>query len=245
MRTILPVLAAFVISAAALAQPAPLYEAQAIVTGTDMRERPAGLGRCLTDVLVKVSGAPALRDDPRVAALAARAGALVEDFDYRDRMSDRPMMDEQGSRDRPYTLTCRFAPRKVDAALARLGSRPWRGERPRLLAHVTMTERGGDSYALAADTVKGDRPRASLLDAAARVGLRVTLPLTDAPPPRGLVPLEGVLRWSDADLGWVAEWSLLWQQRRHRWRIAGVSFDEAFRNGTEGAAAILSGHARR
>ncbi len=37
-----------------------LYTAMAIVTGTDMRSRPAGFARCLREVLVKVSGNPAL-----------------------------------------------------------------------------------------------------------------------------------------------------------------------------------------
>jgi len=41
------------------------YQAYAIVTGTDMRQRPWGMAQCLREVLVKVSGDPRLKDDPR------------------------------------------------------------------------------------------------------------------------------------------------------------------------------------
>jgi hypothetical protein len=51
------------------------YEAYAIVTGTDMRQRPWGFAQCLREVLVKVSGDPRLKDDPRVIELAAHATA--------------------------------------------------------------------------------------------------------------------------------------------------------------------------
>jgi uncharacterized protein len=40
-------------------------QAYAIVTGTDMRQRPWGMAQCLREVLVKVSGDPVLKDDPR------------------------------------------------------------------------------------------------------------------------------------------------------------------------------------
>ncbi len=245
MRAILAAILLTALPGLAAAQPTPLYEAQAIVTGTDMRQRPDGFARCLLDVLAKITGNPAVRDDPRAQDLAGRADMLIEDFAYADRMADKPVMDEQGSRDRPYTLTCRFVPAKVDAAMARIGAHPWRGPRPRLLGLVTMTERNGDSYALLADTVKGDRPRNAFLDAADRMGMRLTLPADGAPQPEGLVPLEGTLRWSEEDHGWVADWSLTWRDRQQSWRIAGVSFDEAFRKGIDGAAEILSGNATR
>jgi hypothetical protein len=50
-----------------------MYRADAIVTGTDMRQRPWGFAQALRDVLVKSSGDPALRDDPRTAQLAMHA----------------------------------------------------------------------------------------------------------------------------------------------------------------------------
>jgi hypothetical protein len=245
MRPFLTILALLCLATAAGAQPAPLYQARVIVTGTDMRERPAGLARCLTAVLVKVAGDPSLPENPKAQALAARAPELIEDFDYRDRMGHLPMQDEQGSRDRPYLLTCRFAPARVDAALRAIGSRPWRGTRPQLLALISMTDRSGNTVSLKADLPQADGPRAALLDAAEQLGLRVTLPREGGPLPDRLVPLEGVLVWSDQALGWVADWQLAWRGRTHTWRVEGVSYDDAMRSGMRGAAAILSGNAPR
>src|SRR5579872_1013268 len=56
-----------------------LYEARAIVTGTDSRQRLEGFAHCLRDVLVKVSGDPALLDDARIGPFEAEAESLAED----------------------------------------------------------------------------------------------------------------------------------------------------------------------
>ena len=98
-----------------------LSEATAIVTGTREETRAEGFAHALRDVLVKRSGNPGLLYDARVEPLEANAADLVEDYIYLDRMSDQPRHDEQGTRDRPYTLVVRFAPEKIDAALAELG----------------------------------------------------------------------------------------------------------------------------
>ena len=49
----------------------PMYRASAIVTGIDMRQRPWGFAQTLREVLVKSSGDPRLKDDPRIGQLAA------------------------------------------------------------------------------------------------------------------------------------------------------------------------------
>lgn len=242
---ILAAVVALGLAGPALAQPNPLYQARTLTTGTDLRDRPAGLARCLADVLVKASGDPSLRADGRIEVLGRQAAAMLEDLDYQDRDGHLPMNDEQGSRDRPYLLTCRFSPRAIDAALRSLGSRPWTGRRPALLAEVTITDRSGDTFPLLADTPKGDGQRAALVTAAERTGLRVSLPRTDGARLPGAIPLRGELRWSDAEFGWVAEWRMDWREKPYRWRIAGVSYDAALRAGTEGAAAVLSGNAGR
>jgi hypothetical protein len=56
------------------------------------------------------------------------------------------------------------------------------------------------------------------------------------------LPLVGDLRWSDAALGWVANWKLAVNGRRHRWTVSGVNYDEAFRSAVRGAARVLSGN---
>ena len=83
-----------------------LYQSTAIVTGTDMRSRPAGFARCLRDVLVKVSGEPRLIQDARVAELGRRADAFVVSFSYVDVMAGIPIHDDQGTYDRPRSLPC-------------------------------------------------------------------------------------------------------------------------------------------
>jgi len=108
----------------------PMYQADAIVTGTDMRQRPWGFAQTLREVLVKSSGDPRLKDDPRTAQLAVHADRFVACFDYVDMMAAVPLHDDQGTSDRPHKLTVYFIPAEIDALLAQFGDKPWRGERP-------------------------------------------------------------------------------------------------------------------
>lgn len=192
----------------AIAQLAPgtlgLYGGHAIVTGTDSRQRQEGFEACLRDVLVKVSGDPALRDDPRIAAFARTAQQLAEDFNYQDRMSDVPLHDEQGTRDRPYDLAVRFAPAKIDAILAKLGEKPWLQPRPPLLLHI-MIVRDRLRVPLTADDVGDERMREAAVAAGDKYGMRVVLPpksaASAAPPVPGAVILSGTITWSEQALG--------------------------------------------
>ncbi len=116
----------------------PVYTGQAVVTGTDNRDRPRGLGLCLGEVLIKASGDPNLLSAPGFAALRAEAASMVLAISYHDRMSALPKHDEQGTRDRPFTLTALFDKAKIAAALNQLGSAVWTGRRPTvfLTTHV-------------------------------------------------------------------------------------------------------------
>ncbi len=235
------------LSVPVLSQPghaAGLYEARAITTGMDQRARPAALAACLAQVLAKVSGNPALLDDPRVAALGPAAPALLASFAYLDRMSDEPKHDEQGTRDRPYDLIARFEPPGIDAALLALGEIPWlvNRDRPSVLAEIAIAFRGGATATLHADTDADERHRAALLAAADRFGLPVLLRPADGPPPVAAAALHGSMTWQDAT-AWTGSWTLIWQGQRHAWDISGVNFDEAYRSGVAGAVAVLSGHA--
>jgi hypothetical protein len=242
----------------ALASP-DLEQCSVIVTGTDLRSRDPGLSSCFMQALVKLAGDPTIPSDPRAAEVAARAPAMVEDFAYFDRMSDVPMHDEQGSRDRPFDLVAHFDPAKLDQALASLGRKPWRGARPALVVGVAVKDQRGGEFILSADGNAGERQRESLFAAGKLYGLRVVL-LTDAALPRdvtapqlltklgdsipstAVVPLTGTLRWSDADFGWVGAWTLTQGNKVAAWEVRGVSFDEAFRNAVGGASALLSRH---
>jgi hypothetical protein len=224
-----------------------LYSSRTIVTGSDLRSRPEGMAQCLRDVLVKVSGDLALRDDARIGALAARADAYVSDFAYEDRMWSVPMKDEQGSRDRPYDLTVHFVPARIDAALRSLGVPPWRAPRPPLLIDIVI-ERDGARFPLTADGAPDERAREAALDAAERYAMRLVLKPTNGAAVSGktedesAVRLSGSLRWDHAAVGWVGEWGVDWGGAKRSWGIGGVSLDEAFRNAVGGAMQVVSGH---
>ncbi len=228
----------------ACAQPV-IYRAQSYTTGTDERDRPAALARCVRDVLVQVSGDPALLNDPRVASLEAKAETLVADYVYLDRMTDVPHHDEQGSRDRPFDLVVQFDPARIDGALAELGEKPWpAADRPPLYVRITLTQ-GADTGPLTADGVFNERQRRALLAAADKFGLHVVLPSGRGRPipfRADAAVLGGTLEWKPEAFGWAGAWHLAWQGRNHAWSVEGVSYDEAFRNAVRGALQILSGH---
>ena len=240
-----------------------LYRAKTRVTGQTVEGRGPAVARCFADVLVKVSGDARLLGDPRVAAMAGQAAGLVTDFRYRDLMAGLPTNDEQGTRDRPYELTVNFDPSGIDAALGKLGLKPWTGERSRPVVLVGVRQ-GAVSYMLAADGSRGATMREALAEAAERIGLPALLPsegalagsalqperwpladhatLQAAKASGGDVALAGRLVWSDAAFGWIAEWRLVSAGQTYRWKLRGVSFDDAFRSGMRGAVQILSGH---
>lgn len=245
------------VSAPAWGQISPaLYQSTAIVTGTDMRQRPLGFAECLTDVLVKVSGAPGLRKDPRVAALAEHADELVASFSYVDPRAWFLHHDDQGTYDRSQELTVRFDPAKVDAALAGLGVQPWRGKRP-LLTPVIIVRRDQDPYLLSAETARGTVMRATIVRLASESGLGVHFPteqelaewgvtLIGSPAllgdeDAGQLRVTGSLNWSVQALGWVGTWRVRVNGVEREWGISGVGFDQAFADMVSGALALARG----
>ena len=236
----------------------PLYQAYEIVTGTDMRQRPWGFAQTLREVLVKVSGDPRLKTDPRTAPLAARAADFVACFRYADQMADVPLHDEQGTYDRPYKLTVAFAPDRIDALLAALGDHPWRGERPAVVPVLLVHGRKPPPYLLTADAPQGAEQRGAFATAAGQFGLRYRFPtgaelaargialdrLPPAPPPStaGEAIVLSTLDWSETLPGWVGRWRLRWANRDHEWGVRGVNYDAAFRDILGGVELIASGN---
>lgn len=241
-----------------------LYQARTIVTGQRPETRNPGLERCLRDVLVRVSGDPRLADHPKLADLVKRAAEPVKTVGYRDLYAGKKLKDEQGTRDRPYEMTVEYDLPKIDAMLAGLGSRPWLGDRPRLVIFLAV-HHIGTQYVLDSTIDVGELQRQSFQDAAYRYGLEVIIPgkavlekagLTlDTLPERplaalepfvdqkvGQVPLAGTLKWNKQLLAWEADWRLAANNSQHRWGIKGVNFDAAFRNAVGGAAQIMSGN---
>jgi hypothetical protein len=241
-----------------------LYRARTVVTGQGETNRLTGFAACLEDVVIKVAAAGKLVDDARLEAAKTDARSYVKAFSYHDQMSGTPTRDEQGTRDRPYDLSVDFDQARIDGLIATFGLKPWSSHRPVLAVFVEM-EQGARQYIVTSDLRQSDLQRDSLLAAADKRGMPIALPTAAqlsksaiaAPalptlPAAALAPLTaeqggeialvGHLVWSDADLGWATEWRLDWQGQPHRWRLRGVTFDEAFRRGIAGAAQLLAGN---
>jgi hypothetical protein len=241
-----------------------LYRAQTVVTGEGDANRMIGFMSCMEDVLIKVSGAERLVGDRRLAAYKAKAKDFVTAFDYHDQFSGKPKRDEQGTRDRPFDLTVDFDKEKIDGVLKALGLKPWLSHRPVLAVFVEM-EQGERKFIVTSDGKQSDLQRDALLAAAAKRGMNIVLPTAAAlakakldgtelskTPSSTLVSLAAAqggevalvahLVWSDRDLGWATQWQIDQAGGPHRWRLRGVTFDEAFRRGIGGAAQVLSGN---
>jgi hypothetical protein len=232
-----------------------LYTADAIVTGTDMRQRPWGFAQCLTEVLAKVAGDPRLRDDPRVTAAAEHADRFVTAFDYVDLMAGIKKKDDQGSYDRPHRLTVHFDSAKIDALLAEFGETPWRGERPVVVPVLLVRGPTPPAYLLSAEEPRGEAQRGSFRTWASASGMTVRFPneaelagwgatvdhLPTAASAPGDAIVTGTLEWSETLPGWVGQWRLRWHDTDHKWNISGVNYDAAFRDILRGVVLLASG----
>jgi len=241
-----------------------VYQAVAVVTGSDRRYRGVGLAQCLRTVLAKVSGNPRLEQDRRVDRFARQAHLFVASFDYVDQMAAYHIKDDQGTYDRPFNLTVRFVPAKINALLATLGERPWRGTRP-IIVPVLAVHGVRTAYLLSADVAAGADQRGSLEEMASELGIRVRFPtdaelagwgvrlqqfsppslspaavITSLPASRALV--AGRLEFQTAVPGWAGSWRMRYRGREYAWSIKGVNFDAAFRDLVSGVVLVGSGH---
>ena len=234
----------------------PVYQADEIVTGTDMRQRPWGFAQTLREVLVKVSGDPRLRDDPRTAPLADHAEQYVVCFAYADMMAGIPIHDEQGTYDRPHKLTVTFDPAKIDALVASFGDKPWRGEHPIIVPVLLVHGRKPPPYILSAENSEGAEQRGAFAGAAGEFGLAVRFPsevelgqwgtsvarfpgnVTDTR--KNELIVTGTLDWNESLPGWIGAWRTRWQDKDHRWGISGVNYDAAFRDIARGVVLLAS-----
>ena len=239
----------------------PMYSAYAVVTGTDMRQRPWGFAIALREVLVKASGYPRLVGEPRVAELAEHADRYVACFSYLDLMADTPLHDEQGTYDRPHKLTVVFAPEKIDALLAEFGDKPWRGTRPVVVPILLVHGRKPPAYVLSAETPGQQDQRWAIGVSADTYGVKARIPTEaelaewgvsvdrfpypGAPAPAGKAADEavvaGTLDWSETQPGWIGRWRCRCPGGDHRWGIDGVNYDAAFRDIMRGVVVLAAG----
>ena len=256
-----------VCSAAGAGEQKELYRGQTIVTGQGEANRRVGLASCLDDVVVKLSGLLRLAGDRRLAVHKANAASLVSDYGYRDEKGGKPKNDEQGTRDRSFVLTADFDEARVNAILASLGVKPWLSPRPVLGVFVQM-DLGARQFLVDGESAEAGLHRQALVAAAAKRGMPIVLPAaaalagvtTDdlafsktahpklaavAAASGGDAVLIARLIWDDRALRWNTRWQLEWQGHMHRWQLAAVTFDEAFRLGIGGAAQAIVGQRDR
>ncbi len=245
---------------AAAFEPSDIYTSQVVVSGQGEANRLTGFGICLERVLTRVTGDVTLSAKPEARAAMTRAADYVAAYSYRDRLEGRPVHDEQGTYDRPHNLTCRFKTAPLDGLIGELGGKPWLMRRP-VIAVFLAVEKPAARYMVAANNQRDLAMRQSFGNASNLIALDAVFPPETAalnldaaqldPSSTALkavaeaaggdLPLVGRLVWSDADLGWVADWALEQGGTVHRWSVRGVSFDDAFRTALRGAARLLSG----
>jgi len=234
----------------------PLYQSTVIVTGYDMRSRPGGFARALRDVLVKLSGDPRLEKDPRVAELGKHPDSMVTSFDYVDLMAGIKVHDDQGTYDRSYNLTVRFDPARIDQTLEGLGQHPWRGTRPVVVPVIAMHGPSRAYLVRAEDPATADQ-RQSFATIAHDYSLNARMPTeaelaawgasaegAPAAPPASRddeAIVAGTLAFEDG-VGWNGAWAVRWHGTDYTWKVAGVNYDEAFRDAVRGVLRIASGH---
>lgn len=240
--------------------PAELYKAETIVTGTGEAERMRGFGVGAEEVLIKLTGWARLAGSERAQKVVARAPELVGDYSYEDRMKDIPIHDEQGTRDRPHYLRMRFDPARFDQALAEAGLRKWEGPRPTLAIWLGVQETRG-RYILSADGEGGYGQREVLKEASKRRGIPIILPpdaqkdiayesiekrdwhrLLNASQALGAnAVLFGTLEF-DGNAYWNVRFVAAGDHAYAKWKLTGATFDKALKDAIDRVAAA---HARR
>jgi uncharacterized protein len=242
-----------------------LYQAKSLVTGQRDETRIPGFERAIVDVLKKRSGNPLITAEEVAKNIEGKIQDYVKSYTERDRMEGIPIHDEQGTRDRPFELTVTFHRYKIDELLKKMGSMAWTQPRPRTLVLLTITTDAGSHILTEDDEDRDIDQRESFLAAAWQAGIPLVLPSMASLNEAGLTPVTlgnieatkikelnsandadvaiiGRIAWNSGMKGWLAEWKFATNGTIHEWKIDGVNFDAAFRNGMWGEVQILSGH---
>jgi hypothetical protein len=258
----IPALAALLL---AVAPPPPqtLYQSMYVVSGKAPERRVVGFQEALRRLVVKLSGDYRLADNPTVAKMIEHAADYVVDFSYLDLKQGIKLSDEQGSYDRPHYLTVTFDQARIDKALKGLHRKVW-ATRPTLVIFLGV-HREPKSYVVNADDARDELMRESAANASLLYSVPIVFPPeaavaaslptfgaalranpadldTAAKAAGGDAAIVGTLDWSDADHGWIADWTITKDGKPVHWQKKGISFDDAFREGLSGAALALSGN---
>jgi uncharacterized protein len=208
-----------VVGGVAMAQDLTLYEGEAVVDSQSEAARDAALPQALAAALVRLTGDPAIADDPAVRADLARAPTLLQQFRYRQEADPAtPGLSRS-------VLVARFDPAGVDALIALGGRSVWPSPRPTPVVWLAIDDGRGARMLGSAQA----QAVAALTARARERGLALTYPLLDLEEQRSLVvsafwagdsaaarraspryqsrvSLVGKLYRSAS--GWTAEWAL-------------------------------------
>lgn len=189
MQKLLPNLARFVgvlvLLSAGAARASDLYAAEMRVADEGSETRNAALSTLLGNVLVKVSGNPAVTGQPAARDLLAKAPSLVQQYRYRT-------ADEDGQLVR-YLWT-RFDRASVDRMMRERNLPVW-SQRPGVLLWVA-SESSGRREMLNFDTAPA--LRSAVANRARERGMPLQLPLMDLEDQGALTPAD---IWSDYLVG--------------------------------------------
>lgn len=242
---------------------AELYKAETIVTGTVEPERSRGFAAGALQVLVKLTGQPELVGAPGAATLQKQAPEMVATFSYEDRMKDIPVHDEQGTRERPHFLRIRFDRQKFDRALAEAGFEKWDGKRPTVGVWLGIRD-ARSAYILSRNSEGGYAQRLVLDEASKLRAIPIILP-DDTQTAISFADIEtgkhkvieayafehgadavlyGLLEF-DGDAYWNCFWSLYGKDVERQWRLLGVTFDHALKDGIDQVMIAYAERARQ
>ena len=246
----------------AAAQPANalegLYMAETVVTGVEAPERLRGFAIGAEDVLIKLTGRAPLAETARGQAVIARAPELIADYSYEGRQQSADGQDAQGPREGPQFLKMRFDPEKFDAALREADLKKWAGKRPTVAVWVSIRE-AGSRYVLAREGAEGSIQRAALQEASKRRGIPIVLPaegqedvthqnivkrnwgilLKASQDLEASAVLYGTLEF-DGNAAWNCQWVVAGDRAYAKWKMKGVTVDDALRGAIDKVAAAYA-----
>lgn len=248
---VLSVLPALLLAAApARADVVPdLYSAEVPVADQGQAALAGASREALSVVLVKVSGSPAVLDNPDIAAALGDARSKVQQYAYR-------RGDDAGG---GLAVRFEFDRQLVNDLVTGAGEPLWTANRPAVLAWFVVQAQDGPVF-LGSDTAP-EQAR-SMLAAFARRGVPARLPLLDLEDAAALSAAEvqaldaGKLREASAryDVGHivaarinvlstgqtVGQWSYFFEDERLDRQVSGADFDAHLRAGADFVATAMA-----
>ena len=178
MRPVRELLCAFLVVACAVAaapvraQGLGLYSGEAPVADQSDEQRAAGMSAALSQVVVKLTGDPAVVSREAVAKALGEAGRYAQRYSYR-----QDVVAEGGQPQVKLTLVAQFDRAAIDRLLRDFGLKAWSAARPPVLVFLAVDD--GNGLRLVTDPA--DAAAQPLLQAAQQRGLNLALPnLADA-----------------------------------------------------------------